>query len=85
MRWHAGAAQERLVRQRAAIELRSMRVRVVALRQGVPQETPFEGDPMTYSLRQVQPLLTKPELELFQASRAGAIKELNPRQLAGLV
>lgn len=37
---------------------------------------------MTYSLRQVQPLLTKPELELFQASRAGAIKELNPRQLA---
>ena len=33
---------------------------------------------MTYSLRQVQPLLTKPELELFQASRAGAIKELNP-------
>ena len=37
---------------------------------------------MTYSLRQVQPLLTKPELELFQASRAGAIKQLNPRQLA---
>ena len=37
---------------------------------------------MTYSLQQVQPLLTKPELELFQASRAGAIKELNPRQLA---
>ena len=37
---------------------------------------------MTYSLRQAQPLLTKPELELFQASRAGAIKELNPRQLA---
>ncbi|MBP7536458.1 MAG: hypothetical protein KA790_05650 [Ottowia sp.] len=37
---------------------------------------------MTYSLRQVQRLLTKPELELFQASRAGAIKELNPRQLA---
>ncbi len=37
---------------------------------------------MTYSLRQVQPLLTKPELELFQASRADAIKELNPRQLA---
>ena len=37
---------------------------------------------MTYSLRQGQPRLTKPELELFQASRAGAIKELNPRQLA---
>ena len=37
---------------------------------------------MSFTLRQVQPLLTKPELELFQASRATAIKTLTARQLA---
>ena len=36
---------------------------------------------MSFTLRQVQPLLTKPELELFEASRAGAITSLAPRQL----
>lgn len=40
---------------------------------------------MRYTLRQVQPLLTKPELELFHASRAGAVKELTARQLASKV
>lgn len=40
---------------------------------------------MSYTLRQVQPLLTKPELELFHASRAAAVKELTPRQLAGKI
>lgn len=40
---------------------------------------------MSYTLRQVQPLLTKPELELFHASRAGALKELTARQLASKV
>lgn len=36
---------------------------------------------MSYTTRQVQNLLTKPELELFQASRIGAIKTFNARQL----
>lgn len=40
---------------------------------------------MSYTLRQVQPLLTRPELELFQASRAGAIKEITPHRLASKV
>lgn len=40
---------------------------------------------MSYSLRQVQHLLTKPELELFQASRAPALAQLNPRQLTGKI
>jgi hypothetical protein len=37
---------------------------------------------VSYTLRQVQTLLTKPELELFQASRATAIKDLTERQLS---
>ena len=36
---------------------------------------------MAYTLRQVLPLLTKQELELFEASRAAAVKELTARQL----
>ncbi len=40
---------------------------------------------MSFTLRQVQPLLTKPELELFEASRAGAIKSLTERQLTARV
>ena len=40
---------------------------------------------MSYTLRQVQTLLTKPELELFQASRANAIKELTERQLSSKI
>jgi hypothetical protein len=40
---------------------------------------------MSYTLRQVKPLLTQPELELFQASRAGAVKELTARQLASKI
>lgn len=40
---------------------------------------------MSYTLRQVQPLLTRPELELFQASRAGAIKEIAPHRLASKI
>lgn len=40
---------------------------------------------MSYTLRQVQTLLTKPELELFQASRATAIKELTLYRLNGKV
>ncbi|MDO9438763.1 hypothetical protein [Hydrogenophaga sp.] len=40
---------------------------------------------MSYTLRQVQPLLTKPELELFQASRAGAISEFSPKRLASKI
>jgi hypothetical protein len=40
---------------------------------------------MSYTLRQVQPLLTKPELELFQTSRAGAVKEITLARLAGKI
>ncbi|MBD9533459.1 MULTISPECIES: hypothetical protein [Comamonas] len=40
---------------------------------------------MSYTKRQVQNLLTKPELELFQASRIGAIKAFNARQLVGKI
>lgn len=40
---------------------------------------------MSYTTRQVQNLLTKPELELFQASRIGAIKAFNARQLVGKI
>ncbi|MDO5289244.1 MAG: hypothetical protein Q4F13_06370 [Pseudomonadota bacterium] len=40
---------------------------------------------MSYTLRQVQPLLTKPELELFTASRATAVKELTARQLSSKI
>ncbi|WP_204366333.1 hypothetical protein, partial [Comamonas sp. B-9] len=40
---------------------------------------------MSYTLRQVQTLLTKPELELFQASRANAIKDLTERQLSSKI
>ena len=36
---------------------------------------------MSFTLRQVKPLLTKPELELFEASRAGPIRGLTARQL----
>jgi len=43
------------------------------------------GDAVSYTLRQVQTLLTKPELELFQASRANAIKELTERQLSSKI
>ncbi|MBP7454013.1 MAG: hypothetical protein KA914_14610 [Ottowia sp.] len=37
---------------------------------------------MSYSLRQALPLLTKPELSLFESSRPPAIKELSAKQLA---
>ncbi len=37
---------------------------------------------MNYTLRQVQPLLTKPELELFQASRASAVNSTQGNSLA---
>lgn len=40
---------------------------------------------MAYTLRQAQPLLTKPELELFSASRAPNLKELTARQLAAKI
>ena len=40
---------------------------------------------MSYTLRQVQTLLTKPELELFQASRATVIKDLTERQLSSKI
>lgn len=40
---------------------------------------------MSYTLRQVQPLLTKPELELFAASRATAVRALTARQLAARI
>ena len=40
---------------------------------------------MAYTLRQVLPLLTKPELELFEASRAAAVKELTARQLTAKI
>ncbi|MDO5625324.1 MAG: hypothetical protein Q4G71_11605, partial [Pseudomonadota bacterium] len=40
---------------------------------------------MSYTLRQVQPLLNKAEMELFNASRAGAVKELNARQLTAKI
>ena len=40
---------------------------------------------MSFTLRQVQPLLTKPELELFQASRANAVRALTARQLTSKV
>ena len=40
---------------------------------------------MSYTLRQVQPLLTKPELELFQASRAGAVKEIALHRLTSKI
>lgn len=40
---------------------------------------------MSYTLRQVQTFLTKPELELFQASRATAIKDLTERQLSSKI
>ena len=40
---------------------------------------------MSYTLRQVQPLLTKPELELFQSSRAAAVRTLSERQLASRI
>lgn len=40
---------------------------------------------MSYTLRQVQPLLTKPELELFQASRAAAVKDIAPHRLTGKI
>lgn len=40
---------------------------------------------MSYTTRQVQTLLTKPELELFQASRANAVKEFSARQLVGKI
>lgn len=40
---------------------------------------------MSFTLRQVQPLLTKPELELFQASRATAVKALTARQLTARI
>ena len=40
---------------------------------------------MSYTLRQVQPLLTQPELELFQASRAGAVKDIALRRLASKI
>ena len=36
---------------------------------------------MSLTLKQVQPLLTQAELELFQSSRATAIRSLNERQL----
>jgi hypothetical protein len=40
---------------------------------------------MSFTLRQVQPLLTKPELELFQASRAGAVKDIAPHRLTSKI
>lgn len=40
---------------------------------------------MSFTLRQVQPLLTKPELELFQASRATAVKDIAPHRLASKI
>lgn len=40
---------------------------------------------MSFTLRQVQPLLTKAELELFQDSRATAVRTLNERQLASRI
>ena len=40
---------------------------------------------MAYTLRQVLPLLTKQELELFEASRAAAVKELSARQLTAKI
>lgn len=40
---------------------------------------------MAYTLRQVQALLTKPETELFQASRPEGLKALSARQLSGKV
>ena len=40
---------------------------------------------MAYTLRQVLPLLTKQELELFEASRAAAVKELTARQLTAKI
>ena len=40
---------------------------------------------MSYTTRQVQGLLTKPELALFQASRANAVKELSGRQLVSKI
>ena len=40
---------------------------------------------MSYTLRQVKPLLTQPELELFQASRAGAIGEFTPKRLTSKI
>lgn len=40
---------------------------------------------MSFTLRQVEPLLTKVELELFRSSRAPAIRTLTPRQLASRI
>lgn len=40
---------------------------------------------MSYTLRQVQPLLTQAELELFQSSRATVIRTLDVRQLTSRV
>ena len=40
---------------------------------------------MAYTLRQVQALLTKPETELFQASRPEGLKALSARQLSGKI
>lgn len=40
---------------------------------------------MSFTLRQVQPLLTKPELELFEGSRATPIKALTARQLTARI
>ena len=40
---------------------------------------------MSYTLRQVRPLLTQPELALFELSRVPAIKGLTVRQLDGKV
>ena len=40
---------------------------------------------MSFTLRQVQPLLTQPELELFQASRVNAVKALTARELTSKV
>ncbi len=40
---------------------------------------------MSFTLRQVQPLLTRPELELFQASRAGAVKDIAPHRLTSKI
>ena len=37
---------------------------------------------MSYSLRQALPLLTKPELSLFESSRPPAVKDLTAKQLA---
>lgn len=56
-------------------------MRRVALARHISQP----GAAVSYTTRQVQNLLTKPELELFQASRIGAIKAFNARQLVGKI